>query len=224
MSQTPKETLTPEDARRVLKKNLENILKKVASGKTLSTAEQKLFEEYANREPAAEEQETKPEKRGRGRPRGSKAYYPNLKACAVAEGVTVEVLKLAKSLNCPGFEARGGVNWSEAGAWIAEHEAELKEKAKNSKSYWEIENLMWRAKRSKLAYEADDGLYYKKAEVNATLKNIGERQKTMLLSKFRNEISPRLEGLTAIQRIEVLEACALEICEIFNRGIIKYSK
>jgi hypothetical protein len=151
-------------------------------------------------------------------------YYPNLRACAAAEDVKVEVLKLAKSLNCPGFKARGGVDWNQASKWMAEHGKELEEKAANSKAALEIRKLTGQCERIEYDNQVARNKFYSKAEVNSTLKAIAERQKTMLLSKLRNELAPKLKGLDDVQRIDVLEACGIEICEIFSRGVLKYQQ
>lgn len=144
-----------------------------------------------------------------------------MKACAGAEKIDIEILKAAKSAGCPGFDKSSRVYWAKVKPWLAEHKEELQAGQKNTKAYWEIERLTWAAKREQQKFETEAKLNWPKDQVLKHCKTIGEKQKTLLLSKCRNELGPKLTGLNVQETIDLLEKFACDVCAVFSGGLAR---
>src|ERR1051325_1696266 len=78
--------LTGNEASALARKNIENIVRKVASGKTLTARESALLEAF---------------QAGEGRPQ--QPYYDSIANAASSLGVSAPLLRLAKKSGAPGF-------------------------------------------------------------------------------------------------------------------------
>jgi hypothetical protein len=149
----------------------------------------------------------------------AQAKYDSMGAAAAALGVKVADLKKAKRLGAPGFH-NSRVDISELRPWLDKRRAKLQEEG-NSKEALEIRKLLGQCERIEYQNEVERGRFYEKESVHSEFRRIGEILKTMLVSKCRNELAVKLEGLDIYQRMKVLDEFALEVLDNWRSALLE---
>jgi hypothetical protein len=195
--------LSAEDAKKILQRNVTNIVKKVAAGRTISKREQDLIAQYD----------------GVGRGEGERDW--------------VSRERLAQELGChpnsiPRFttehpdapqdkRANGTFNLPAWRTWKTNHpEIEFKKEHALAGSLLKDEKLREQVRAIKFNQDVAEGLYLKKSEVEAWMVGALERLKYILTIKLRNEYPPKLEGLRAAEISEKMEPLIAELLEILR--------
>ena len=203
-----KDILSPAEATAILKKNVANIVKKSASGKTLTPRELALIGEFSE---------------------GSKAS-PSEWAKSYAE--------LAEFFGChhhsfprwkkdfadaPKPRHNGEHSVSAWRKFFAAHpEIKLRAEAGTTKHDLEIERLRQQCRRIKFENDVAEGKYLAEDDVVPALRNIALHQRAVLQSKLERELPTKLVGLTTVEILKHMRDAVDEICRIFRDGIAQW--
>jgi hypothetical protein len=145
---------------------------------------------------------------------------------ALAQKLDISRPTLDKFLALPGAPAasKGGYDLDAISEFISSSATREGTLVKTSDALRSLKCQELTLKCDKLRFELarEKAQYFPKAEVLATLTRLAETQKSMLLSKCRNELVPRLQGKGPEDRLCILDQFAIDICDVFQRGISKY--
>jgi len=203
-----KEILSPADADAILQKNVTNIVKKSASGKTLTPHEMEVIENFSD---------------------GSKVS-PSEWVKSYAE--------LAKILGCHHHSLpRWKKDFSDApkprhngehsvSAWrkffAAHPEIRLRAEAGTTKYDLEIEKLRQECRRITFENDVAERKYIATDVVGPALRNVSLHQRAVLQRKLEHELPTKLVGLSTIEILAHMRATVDEICRIFREGTAQW--
>lgn len=172
--------LSEEDAEKVRKANLTNILKKAKAGKTLTPSELRIVDGHS-----------------------AARVYESLDQCAAATGMSKHELKTAKKLGGVAAGFRGSrVDFTKLQAWLKSHEGELESDDKNA---LECRRLRIQCERAEHALSVDRGEFIPKAEVDTWLTGTMERFKMTMMQRFVVELPPKLQGRPVPEMADAME-------------------
>jgi hypothetical protein len=191
--------ITPERAEQILAANLSNIIARLKSGKTLTAAEKRLFEEHTTKED------------------GPREKAKNITAMAKRLGVTVRTLQRWKKKypDCPqNLIVSDWLKFKDLVAGVgreSEQYAARRAKAEAERAELAVEKLTLEIAEVKGELQA-------RTEVHASGQRVGQLVRTAM-SRLERDLAARLEGLTPeARRVAVREAIAETITAI-NEGL-----
>lgn len=76
--------------------------------------------------------------------------------------------------------------------------------------------LRLKCERLQLKLEAERGLYWSKADVSETVRQIAQTQRAVLQRKLESELPPKLLGLGVVEMTEHMKTTVDDICRILN--------
>ena len=141
------------------------------------------------------------------------SYHDSIAHAAAAWEIKPALLKLAKKAGAPGFQGSRVypeklLPWLVKWLWDL---SKLKEQ-ENFKTLIEAE----KARGAKWKNDLNDGLYIRRAEVDAWQIETIEKIKALLPAKLLNELPPKLEGLRAAEIAARLEPLIPELCALLR--------
>ncbi len=153
--------------------------------------------------------------------------YQTYKECIDAEKIPRNTLSLAKSMKAPGFNYTSGssrINWDELKPWLEEHKEMLEEAESTSPTEWKNRLTRAKALQEEMNLEEMKNTYIKKEEVRALFKQIQSAMRSLLITKYGQEISFQQLGLTLPELEKVNKQAMTDICNLFQQGIEKHLK
>jgi hypothetical protein len=144
-------------------------------------------------------------------------------------GLEPAKVKLAKDLGCPAFLKGSRVDCDALAVWVKEHpeldtappvtkeavEIRLKA-ARAAKAEKDTERSGIEMERAKIELDKTRELYWPRADIAATIQQIAQTQKAVLLRTFVVELPPRQVGLDAISIQEMNRAEVDKVCRILH--------
>lgn len=201
--------LQPEQARAVLQKNVANIVKKVAAGKTISQREQQEIAKFAESESDSGPAEAKAVE--------WVSSYAHLGEIVGLHRASFPRIRRDKP-DAPKPRDNGDHSVSAWRAFLAAHpDIQCRSEASwPGKSELEIEKLKQQCRRIRFENDLREDLYLLKSDVDGWLVETIEAIKAKLAAKLLNELPPKLEGLRAAEIAAKLEPIIAEICELLR--------
>lgn len=170
--------LPPEIANRAIQKNVLNIAKKAADGKSLSAREIQILEGQKN-----------PTKR---------RIVESIPAAAAICKATEDVVKRAKKLGCPAFEAGNRIDVALLSKWLKENNEEMIVKGDNISL--KDQKLNEEIRKLRIANDGKEKLVILKSQIIARDSLLADRFKTTLYSKLVDEAPADMTNDVATNR------------------------
>lgn len=197
--------LTPELAQKLVKRNYANLVKKVASGKTLSNSELAIITAVADGKPS----ET------------ARAWAKDQVELANILGVTRQSIRLWRKEGAPAAESDGRLNVEAWKAWMKAHGKKGSEDDKTpSKVQLEAKRLL--LMNEKLEHEISilKGDYTKNSEVEADVRAMVLEAKKILLA-MPAAVAPQVVGLSVPEAEKRLRAAVDDALEQLHTGKVR---
>jgi len=77
--------------------------------------------------------------------------------------------------------------------------------------------------REEFELEARKGEFVPRDDIGPELRSISMHQRAVLLHKLERELATKLEGRTTVERLALLKQAGDDVCQIFNRGVEKWT-
>jgi len=203
-----KDLLSPAEATAILKKDVANIVKKSASGKTLTPRERALIAEFSEDSKVS-----------------SSEWVKSYAELARVFGCHHHSFPRWKKDFADGPKPRHNGGHSTA-AWrkfFADHpEIKLPAEAGTTKYDLEIEKLRQECRRITFENDVAEDKYIAKGVVGPALRNVSLHQRAVLQHKLERELPTKLVGLTTIEILAHMQATVDEICRIFREGTAQW--
>lgn len=150
--------------------------------------------------------------------------YTNMTSCSAATGVPKKVLRLAKSLNAPGFRTNGTIDWTRLEPWLTVNRPEIDAKLAGEVSLEDLrkETLQRDIKLKDLEIQKRKRLYLDPEDVKGFLASMATAQ-SAVLKKVIRELPPKLAGRSAGEIEALLEQAILEVFNLFKKGVEKWT-
>lgn len=144
--------------------------------------------------------------------------YDSIGAAAAALGISRVLLRRAKLQGAPGF--RGSrVYPAELLPWLRQREAcGPGAGLPLDKEALECVRLRQRIEHEAYEFERDKGEWIRRAEVEAFFLEVGERIKTVLRTRLKNDLPPKLVGLQAPEIAARMDSVIAELIHLWRFG------
>ena len=150
---------------------------------------------------------------------GKGIIYTSLKQCSAATGVSMGLLRAAKSHKDAyknGFNASNRVHWKLAESFIKSHLNELESATDDSLIKWKTKKTKAEAYMAEIELDEAKKLFVKRNEVEIQIKAIALAMKVVLKNKLTQELPSRLLGLDAVAMSVVLDTVLNEVCDLMS--------
>ncbi len=143
-------------------------------------------------------------------------FFDSMEAASAVLGIPKPVLQRAKSLGCPAF--RGSRFYRvELLEWLSANPQPRPDSGPRDKRILECEKLEKQIARMTWEDQRDRGEWVKKSEVDSWMVTTAERIKSILRTKLRNELPPKLEGLRAPEIAAKMDTVIAELVDLFRK-------
>jgi hypothetical protein len=200
----PTSLLSAADAQRVLQKNVANIVKKSASGKTLTRRELALISEFSNSGPG-----------------GPVEWVNSYEELAKVFGCHHHSFPRWKKdhADAPTPRHNGGHSVAAWRGFFAAHpEIDLQTDGAAVRTELQLEILRQQCRGITFDNDKAAGDYVAKADIAPALRNLSLQQRALLKRKLEQELPTKLVGLTAGEILVHTQTTVDEICTIFRDG------
>jgi hypothetical protein len=170
-------SLPPELVKKAIQKNLVNIAKKAADGKTLSARELRMLEELRD-------------------PNSKRIIVESLPAAATLANTSIDVVRCAKKMACPAFERGNRINVPVLIQWLRENADRLK--VTGDQLSLKDQKLNEEVRRLRRNNDEEEGIRMLRADHEAEIRTMAEAVQGVLYSRIDN-LSVETAGGTATQ-------------------------
>ena len=152
--------------------------------------------------------------------------FASFAECSDATGVPIEALKYANKhpdgkSNINGCKYTNRIKWDLLKPWLEANGDEINHLSQNNYDSWLALKTKYQALLAELEYEEKKERLIEKDTVHQLLKRISSAQSSLMNSKFRQELPPRLEGKNEGERLLIIDACISEYMAILNKELDK---
>lgn len=155
----------------------------------------------------------------------NKTLYTSMKSLHSAMGIPIIQLKLAKTMNAPGFNSNNSINWMLLKPWLDENQHQLKVDEKETWEYYRIQNAIKDGVLKDQTKVINDeqikrlkGESLDPQEVKEFLSKVSAKQAIVFKSTVK-DLSSKYPHLKT-----ELEDLVKEVCSIFQDEEIKWMK
>jgi hypothetical protein len=155
--------------------------------------------------------------------------FTGMEQCSSATGISMDMLKRCKTHpdsidGSNGFHISGRVYWSKLKPWIQEHGEELLTGNADDYFKWRAIKMEAEAKLVQIELEERRNKLIEKQYVHDLLKRIALAQSSLMNSKFRAELVPKVIGMTEQQVQLLMDATISDVMSIMQREVAKWSQ
>jgi len=157
------------------------------------------------------------------------SVFTGLEQASQSTGISIDLLRRCKVHpdgvdGSNGFHQSGRIYWAKLKPWLEEHEEELTTGNADEYFKWRSLKMEAQAKLASIELEEKRKQLTPKQEVTAILRRVMTAQSSILESKFRTELVPKMEGLSEGQRQILMDSAIQEYMSILRTELSKWEK
>ena len=157
------------------------------------------------------------------------AVFTGMEQCTTATGIDIDIIKRAKvhpdgSDGVNGFHQSGRIYWAKLKPWLDEHIEELTTGNADDYFKWRAIRMESQAKLSQIELDLKKEKLIEKDNIHNLLRRIAHAQSSLMNSKFRQELIPKMEGRTEPERQLLMDAAITEFMNLLQREIKEWEK